>query len=117
MNSKAQVTGWADVCAVSDVIPGTGVAARINGAQVALFHTEDGFFALGNHDPFSDANVLARGILGDIGGKLVVASPVYKQHFCLHTGICLEDMAVNVPTWPVTVRDGRVLVAQQPSAQ
>ncbi len=118
MNSKVHLdnmnsAGWQDVCATDDVMPGTGVAARIQGIQVALFHTEDGFFAIANHDPFSDANVLSRGILGDINGKLVVASPVYKQHFCLHTGICLEDMTVALPTWPVTVRDGRVLVSHQ----
>ncbi|WP_111656687.1 nitrite reductase small subunit NirD [Isoalcanivorax indicus] len=116
MNVKANVVGWEDICGTADVVRGTGVAARVNGMQVALFHTDDGFFAVGNHDPFSDANVLARGIVGDIGGKLVVASPVYKQHFCLHTGICLEDMTVSVPVWPVTVRDGRILIAAQPAA-
>ena len=110
---RVSPAGWQDICAVVEITPGTGVAARIQGAQVALFHTEDGFFAIGNHDPFSDANVLARGIVGDVNGKLVVASPVYKQHFCLHTGICLEDMTVALPTWPVTVRDGRVLVSHQ----
>ena len=33
----------------------------------------------------------ARGIVGDIKGVAVVASPVYKQHFSLKSGHCLED--------------------------
>jgi nitrite reductase/ring-hydroxylating ferredoxin subunit len=41
-----------------------------------------------------------------------VASPVYKQHFCLRTGICMEDMSVTVPVWRVTVRDGRLFVTE-----
>jgi len=106
------LTGWHDICALEDIVIGTGMAARLNGQQIALFHTREGVFATGNHDPFSGANVLSRGILGDIGGKLVVASPVYKQHFCLRTGICLEDMSVSIPIWPVTVRQGRVLLAE-----
>lgn len=102
---------WHDVCALADIVPGTGVAARINGRQLALFNTPEGVFALGNLDPFSGANVMARGIIGDLEGKLVVASPVYKQHFCLRTGICLEDMSVMLPVWLVSVRAGRVWVA------
>ncbi|MGD8177165.1 nitrite reductase small subunit NirD [Marinimicrobium sp. ARAG 43.8] len=111
MNSKVASVSWQEVCSVNDVVPGTGVAARIHDQQVALFHTDDGFFAIGNHDPFSQANVLARGIVGDLQGTLVVASPVYKQHFCLRTGACLEDTTVTLPTWPVRVRDDRVLIA------
>jgi nitrite reductase (NADH) small subunit len=106
------VTGWHDICAIDEIIAGTGMAARLNGTQIAIFHTREGIFATGNHDPFSQANVLARGIVGDLGGKLVVASPVYKQHFCLRTGICLEDMSVSIPVWPAMVRQGRVLVSE-----
>ena len=40
-------------------------------------------YALDNFDPHSGANVLSRGIVGDLSGELVVASPVYKHHFSL----------------------------------
>lgn len=76
---------WQDICAVDDIVAGTGVAARINGKQLAIFHTAEGFHGLSNCDPFSGANVLSRGLLGDICGVLAVASPVYKQHFCQET--------------------------------
>ncbi|REH38986.1 nitrite reductase (NADH) small subunit [Paraperlucidibaca baekdonensis] len=103
---------WHDICGSDDIVAGTGMAARVLGRQLAIFSTNEGYFALGNGDPFSGANVLARGIIGDISGKLVVASPVYKQHFCLRTGICLEDMSVSVPVWRVSVRDGRICVSE-----
>ena len=56
------------------------------------------------------ANVLSRGIVGDLKGELVVASPVYKQHFSLLTGRCLEDAAVRVPVYAARVEDGFVVV-------
>lgn len=104
-------SAWWSVCALADLVPGCGVAARFGCTQVALFHTVEGVFAIGNHDPFSGANVLSRGIVGDLRGRLVVASPVYKQHFCLRTGECLEDPQVGVPAWTVRVVDEQVLIA------
>ncbi len=67
-------------------------------------------FALENRDPFSAANVMSRGLIGDISGQLVVASPVYKQHFNLRSGRCLEDESVSLRCWPCGVLDGRVWV-------
>ncbi|MDO9521068.1 MAG: nitrite reductase small subunit NirD [Pseudohongiella sp.] len=103
---------WHDICALDDIVAGTGVAARLNGEQLAVFNTGNGIFAIGNLDPFSGANVLARGLLGDIAGVLVVASPVYKQHFCLQTGRCLEDPEISVPAYQVRVCEitNRILI-------
>jgi nitrite reductase (NADH) small subunit len=39
---------------------------------------------------------------------LVVASPVYKQHFSLATGQCIEDPGVRVPVFPVRL-DGETV--------
>jgi nitrite reductase/ring-hydroxylating ferredoxin subunit len=36
-----------------------------------------------------------RGIIGDLQGERVIASPIYKQHFSLATGRCLEDKDQN----------------------
>ena len=102
---------WIEIGVLDDLIPGTGAAVRVHGKQIAVFRTDDGLFALDNRDPFSDANVLSRGLTGDIAGRPVVASPVYKQHFCLKTGECLEDEQQKVQSYPVEVRDGRVFVA------
>ncbi len=105
---------WTDICALSDLPPNAGLAARLGDTQIALFHlpdTEQKVFAIANLDPKSGANVLARGILGDLGSELVVASPLYKHHYRLRDGQCLEDEAVSVPVWPVRIEAGRVLVA------
>jgi NAD(P)H-dependent nitrite reductase small subunit len=99
------------VCRLEDIVPNTGVCALVGGRQVAVFRLDDdSVYALSNHDPFSRANVLSRGIVGDLKGEVVVASPVYKQHFSLATGQCLEDPAVRVPAFPARVENGTVWV-------
>ena len=98
------------VCRLSDIVPNTGVCALVNGCQVAIFRVEDGLYALGNYDPFSRANVLSRGIVGDLKGEPVVASPVYKQHFSLKSGQCLEDPEVRVPVYAVRVEEEMIWV-------
>lgn len=105
---------WRTICALDEILPDTGVAALLGDTQVAIFRVgeSDEVHALGNRDPFSGANVLARGLIGDLGGVLVVASPVYKQHFSLANGVCLEDAEVSVPVFPVRVFSGAVQLAQ-----
>jgi nitrite reductase (NADH) large subunit len=103
-------------CGLDDILDGAGVCALVDGEQVALLRVGEEVFALENRDPFSDANVIARGLVGDLQGQLVVASPVYKQHFNLRSGRCLEDESVSLRTWPCGVLDGRVWVQSVPSA-
>src|SRR3546814_3995797 len=56
----------------------------------------------------------SRGLIGDLQGERVVASPIYKQHFSLATGRCLEDPTQNVAAYPARVADGMVWVDPQP---
>jgi nitrite reductase (NADH) small subunit len=102
---------WTAVCRYDDLIPERGIAALVDGVAVAVFRTHDGaLHALANLDPFSNASVLSRGIVGDRGGRATVASPIYKQVFELDTGICLDDPSVKVRTYPVRLVDGIVEV-------
>jgi len=71
--------------------------------------------ALSNHDPFSRANVMSRGIVGDRAGEPKVASPIYKQTFNLRTGVCYEDGSVRLDVYPVRRRSGRVEVLAAPA--
>ena len=99
------------VCRLDQIVPNSGVNALVGNEQVAVFRLDDDSVrAVGNTDPFSRANVLSRGIVGDVNGELVVASPVYKQHFSLASGICVEDPSVRVPVYAAQVEDGFVLV-------
>lgn len=106
------MTEWIEVCSTDDLQPDSGVCALVKGQQVAIFYLfkERALFAIGNYDPIGRANVLSRGIIGDLGGHPVVASPLYKQHFNLQTGVCVEDAAVSVPVYPVRIENGRVAV-------
>ena len=105
---------WVAVCPLNEIVPNTGVCALVNERQVAVFRLDDdSVYAIENHDPFSRANVLSRGIVGDLKGELVVASPVYKHHFSLASGECLEDRSVRVPVFPVRLEGGMVWIESE----
>ena len=114
--STERSVNWHDVCALEDIWPNSGVAALLDGKQIALVRVGSGdqVYALSNFDPFSDAFVIARGIVGDRAGRPKIASPIFKQTFDLETGACFDDPAVVLPTYPVRVQDGRVFVALTP---
>ena len=101
---------WISVCAAEDLTPNIGACALVEDKQIAIFKLAnvDGVFAIDNHDPFSNANVLSRGLVGDLQGQYVVASPIYKQHFNLKTGACLEDETVTLNTYAVRENDGKI---------
>ena len=100
------------VCAVDDILPNTGVAARVDGCHVAVFRVGmNSFHAIDNIDPRSGASVLARGLVGNLGERVVVASPLYKNHFDLASGECLEAPEQSVRAHAVQVQDGQVMVA------
>ncbi|TRW95888.1 nitrite reductase small subunit NirD [Candidatus Methylobacter oryzae] len=112
---------WISVCQVDDLQPNSGVCALLEGEQVAIFwmpvlsgtevpEFDAKVYAVGNYDPFGNANVLSRGLIGDIGGQPVVASPLYKQHFNLQTGVCLEDETVKIPVYAIRIDNGSVQV-------
>lgn len=112
----APATRWTYVCELERIVPNTGVCAKVGERQVAVFRIvagdgrEDGVYAIDNIDPRSGASVISRGLVGDINGQIVVASPIYKQHYALDSGRCLEDEAWSVPSYPVRVIDGMILV-------
>jgi NAD(P)H-dependent nitrite reductase small subunit len=104
---------WTPVCQLDALIIDGGLCAVVERTQVALFRLSglENIYAIDNFDPFSGANVLSRGVVGDLEGKIVVASPVYKQHFNLVTGQCLEDECVKLTTYATRIVDGVVQVA------
>lgn len=106
-------TEWTDVCAEGLLAPDIGICVFFDGEQVAIFKDSksDQVYAINNYDPIGKANVLSRGIIGSIGDKVVVASPLYKQHFCLATGQCLEE-DVTVSTYAVRIHDGQIQLSR-----
>ncbi|HYM34809.1 MAG TPA: nitrite reductase small subunit NirD, partial [Steroidobacteraceae bacterium] len=105
---------WSFVCELDELLPYSGVAALIDGKQIAVFRVGDDVHAIDNYDPESGANVLSRGLVGDLKGELVVASPVYKHHYSLITGACLETPESSIDCYPVRVSEGHVFVQATP---
>ncbi|WP_313646456.1 nitrite reductase small subunit NirD [Pseudomonas sp.] len=110
MNQSAVVAKrcerWQTVCHTDDLVADSGVVAWLDGAQVALFYLpglEPSVFAVDNRDPRSGANIIGRGLVGSLQGELVVAAPLYKQHFSLLSGKCLEDAGQRLRVWPVRI--------------
>jgi nitrite reductase (NADH) small subunit len=107
---------WVPVCPFVSLPVERGVSALVHGTAVAVFRTyDDQVYALGNHDPFSRASVLSRGIVGTRGDIPFVASPMHKQAFDLRTGQCLDDATVSVASYPVRMVDGIVQVGPRSS--
>jgi nitrite reductase (NADH) small subunit len=103
--------GWTEICALERLTPDRGVAALVDGQQVAVFLLAAGrLCAVDNVDPCSGAAVLSRGIVGDANGVATVASPLYKQRFDLTTGRCLDADVPALTVHEARVGDGIVLV-------
>lgn len=102
------VTNWMTVCSSAEVVPNLGVRALLGREQVAIFRVQSQLYAVSAIDPFSQAAVLSRGLVGDIQGQIVVTSPIYKQHFNLVTGVCLEDEQTVLKTYDVRELNGQV---------
>jgi nitrite reductase (NADH) small subunit len=124
LNGHAARLRWHAVCPLDRLQPGRGVAALLEGRQIALFRVGGSgddeaadrpsgagvVHAIENIDPISGAAVLSRGIVGDRQGTPVVASPIYKQAFSLETGQCLDDPDRRVEVFSVRIVDGWVRV-------
>ena len=109
---KTHDNDWTAICEAGDILPNLGICALVKDRHVAVFRLQDEqYFAIDNVDPKSGASVLSRGLVGNLGDRLVVASPLYKNHFDLRTGECLEAPEHSVRAHAVRVEQGRVQVA------
>ncbi|MBD1556404.1 nitrite reductase small subunit NirD [Vibrio sp. S9_S30] len=114
---------WKKICDVNQLSPYQGVGGVCDDHQIALFLVPaDVFlgskdpdkpprvFVVGNWDPIARAYIMSRGIVGNQGEALCVASPMYKQHFSLETGACLEMPEQSLKTWQVKIKNDEVWI-------
>jgi nitrite reductase (NADH) small subunit len=103
---------WITVCHVQDLVANSGVCALVEQDQVAIFKlasaNDERLFAISNWDPIGQANVLYRGLLGSVQDTLFVASPLYKQRFCLASGQCLDNDSARVQVYATRIVDQQV---------
>ncbi|MGF1686470.1 nitrite reductase small subunit NirD [Photobacterium japonica] len=104
---------WQTICAKGDLPSHAGVCVLLNEQHVAIFFCArtDSLYAVDNFDPIGKASVLSRGIIGSMGDVAVVASPLFKQHFNLKTGQCIEQPDILLKTYPIRCQQGWVQVA------
>jgi NAD(P)H-dependent nitrite reductase small subunit len=101
------------LCHKKDLVVNSGICVLVGDEQIALFYLPEeqpNIYAISNWDPIGQANVLSRGIVGDIKGDLVVASPLYKQHFSLVSGTCLEEEDLTVSKYNVAIEGAEVFL-------
>lgn len=102
------------VCALKHVPAGRGALVTVDGEKVALFRAhDDTVWAVGNRNPYTGADHVARGRLGRVGTTPVVVSPLYRLVFDLRTGACLNAIGLpqlRLTTYAVDVRDDVVHV-------
>ena len=107
---------WIALCEEAALPFGTGIAAWAKERCVAIFNLgEQGLYALDNVDPASGIGVLSRGLLCDIQGEICVASPLYKQHYRLLDGVCLEELALKVQPFEVKNQQGHIWIRLHPN--
>jgi nitrite reductase (NADH) small subunit len=96
---------WTAVCPYTRLAPDRGVAAQVDGAQVAIIRTHDGeVYAVSHRDPISGAHVMSRGIVGHQQGRATIASPDHRHVYDLTTGDCLDIPDVRLAVYPVRRR-------------
>ena len=101
---------WQTICDANDLQEMVGARALLGDKQVAMFRVKGKLYAIDAIDPFTDAAVLARGIVGSLKQQVVVASPLLKQHFNLETGQCLEEESVKLQTFDIREHAGKIEV-------
>lgn len=102
--------GFVDVCAVGDIPEKRARVANVGGERVAVFRYD------GKISCVSNVCQHQNGPLGE--GKIVdgyITCPWHGYQYCPDTGASPEPFTERIPTFQVTVRNGRVLVDPQPN--
>lgn len=100
------------VCRVEELPLGEAVRVVVGGLAVAVFHAEEGFFALDDTCTHQDAS-LSEGWVQDC----TVECPLHASAFDLRTGVPTAPPAkVPVRTHRVRVEDGTVVLDLDPAA-
>jgi 3-phenylpropionate/trans-cinnamate dioxygenase ferredoxin component len=101
--------GLTRVMAAGDIAPGTGCVVDIAGKVLAIFRVDRDYYAIDNTCPHRGGPLGE----GDIVGP-VVACPWHGWSWDVTTGANVNNPAVRLACYPVTVRDGAVYVRFAP---
>ena len=88
-----------------DLVVGTSFCVKLGEAQVGLFHTTEGLFAIDNVCPHRGAP-LHEGFVTDG----FVTCPWHQWQFQLEDGLCRNIPGARTPSYGLEVRDGTIWV-------
>ncbi|WP_435234880.1 nitrite reductase small subunit NirD [Psychromonas sp. PT13] len=105
---------WTTVCQYQDLTPNTGICALFEKEHVAIFYCKrsEQLYAVSNVDPIAKVSVLSRGIMASLQDQMYVASPLYKQHFNLKTGECLESPEHTLKVYQIRNENDQIQLKQ-----
>ena len=115
-----------DVAALEDLSEGVPWIVSVGRREIALLRWRDQVYAIRNICPhqsqsFEGGAAWPKLAAGDAPGEMVVdadrpviACPWHYWRYELDSGSCVADPSVRVATYPVTVRDGRILLDPSP---
>lgn len=100
-----------DVAALEALEPGAAMRVEVGGTPVCLVRVEDEVFAVHDVCTHALASLSAGWVEGDR-----IECPRHGAQFSVRTGDVLTPPATKaVPTFPVELRDGRIIVDPTPS--
>ncbi|WP_299478942.1 non-heme iron oxygenase ferredoxin subunit [uncultured Roseibium sp.] len=100
------MTTWIDACATGDIDKEDLIAWTHSGKRLAIYNTEEGFFATDLMCTHEDES-LEEGLVIDC----VIECPLHGGRFDIKTGKALSaPVNTDLKTYPVKVKNGRVLV-------
>jgi len=94
------------VAELGEIPPGRCKRVLVKRRPIAIFHLEDGFYAIGDTCTHAEASLCEGQLMGD-----QVACPLHGARFDIRTGKALTLPAVTpVETYPVVVQGNAILV-------
>lgn len=96
---------WVEVCAEEDVPHLEGRRVVVNGFYVAVFSTEEGFYAIEDNCPHMGGPLCD----GDVAAT-TVSCPLHARKIEMKTGEVKNDELSRVMTFPVKAEDETILL-------
>ena len=95
-----------ELCSIGDVAVGTAIKVERQGLELAVFNIEGEFYVTDDHCTHGPGSLSQGYIEGDI-----VECNFHQGQFNIRTGeVVLPPCFVPVKTYPVVVRDGKVVI-------
>lgn len=105
--AKSVDEAFVPVGEIEQFLPRVGRVVRMNGAAVAVFRTEGGWYALEDRSPHPKGGPLSEGI---VSGHYLY-DPLYDWKIDLRDGCVQAPDSGQVRTYPVRAEDGIVKIA------